>query len=158
MAFTTLKIMFRFLFLSIFNWKFIHIPVLWCLWTRSVFLAEWNFPPPLPQEVTSVLVNKKAVLSGLVKATYWEIIQCYTHSIFLVPFQCSVEEIHGNVLVLIKPLNDKWLEPPKKEMSSIIELLNHSWMYFLTFGSFHLSLGLLYKNNSAQGFLVFSEL
>lgn len=38
-----------------------------------------------------------------------------THSIFLVPFQCSIEEIHGNVFILIKPLNDKWLEPPKKK-------------------------------------------
>lgn len=66
-------------------------------------------------------MNKKVDWLVKYKAAYWEIIQCYTHSIFLVPFQCSIEEIHGNVLVLIKPLNDKRLEPPKKEKASIIE-------------------------------------
>lgn len=77
---------------------------------------------PSPQDVKSTLVgvNKKAFFKWRgqieIKVASWGIIQCYTHSIFLVPFKGSVEEIHGNVFVLIKPLNDKWLEPPNKEM------------------------------------------
>lgn len=149
MASTTLKIMFRLLFLSIFNWNFFHIPVLWCLWTRRVFDCV-KFPlSPTPSSSRgkfslsglSLWIRKQSWVAWLIKykATYW----FYTHSIFLVPFQCSIEEVHGNVLVLIKPLNDKWLEPPKKEKPSITEGSNYSWKYFLAFGSSHLIRGLL---------------
>lgn len=35
-----------------------------------------------------------------------------THPIFLVSLQGAVEEIHGDVFILIQPLNNKRLEPP----------------------------------------------
>lgn len=37
------------------------------------------------------------------------------YSILLVPFQRSIEEIHGDVFILIEPLDDKWLEPSERE-------------------------------------------
>jgi len=43
------------------------------------------------------------------------IIIMITHAILLVPLQRPVEEVHGDVLVLAQPLDDKRLEPPGEQ-------------------------------------------
>lgn len=42
-----------------------------------------------------------------------------TYPVFLIPLQSAIKEVHGHVLVLIQPLNNKRLKPPDKRESNM---------------------------------------